>query len=242
MTMAFEHPSPCIADGASQTLALPKRVDPGAAIAVVLPPAKTADPTRTTPPMAVRWVRLVDGHAHFEGMTNIAPGGAAATGEGLALTVRAPDTIGKYKAYLAVAAAAGDPRAPDAIVIESNETHVLPEDGLRYAGGDAERAPTQIGRRQGGIIASNGTPGFLVHGPYAALPAGIYRVVVQGSVVGGTGWADVCHQGGTARLGYHPFGPAGGEPPAKPSPRSWSAATGMSPTSRSGSGRTPARA
>ncbi len=90
MTMAFEHPSPCIADGASQTLALPKRVDPGAAIAVVLPPAKTADPTRTTPPMAVRWVRLVDGHAHFEGMTNIAPGGAAATGEGLALTVRAP--------------------------------------------------------------------------------------------------------------------------------------------------------
>lgn len=210
MTMAFEHPSPCIADGASQTLALPKRVDPGAAIEVVLPLAKTADPTRAPPNMAVRWVRIVDGHAHFEGMTNVVTDGAATTGEGLSLTVRAPDTIGQYKAYLAMAAASGDPRAPDAIVIESNETHVLPQDGLRYAGGDAQRAPTQIGRRQGGTIVSNGTPGFLVHGPYAALPAGIYRVFVRGTVAGGTGWADACHQGGTARLGYHPFGPAGG--------------------------------
>ncbi|WP_246161403.1 hypothetical protein [Segnochrobactrum spirostomi] len=206
VSMAFDQPIPHLLESERYPLSLPKRVEPGAEIQLQLPPPKGADADRSMPTMALRWVRIIDGHPHFNGMTNVAPDAVA---EPITITVRAPDAIGKYRAHLAVAAGSGDPRAPDAIVIESGETHVLPKDGLRYAGGDAQCAPTQIGRRQGGTIASNGTPGFLVHGPYAALPAGIYRVVVRGSATGGTGWADACHQGGTARLGYHPFGSGG---------------------------------
>lgn len=210
VTMTFDHLIRQLVDTEGRPLALPKRIEPGANILVELPASRTVDSSRPTPAVALRWVRIIDGHPHFGGMTDAVPQGAATVGAPLALTMRVPDAIGKYRVHLAIAGGSGDPRAPDATVIESNETHVLPKDGLRYSGGDAERALTQIGRRQGGSIASHGKPGFLVHGPYVALPAGIYRVTVRGSAIGGTGWADVCHQGGTARLGYHPFGPTKG--------------------------------
>jgi hypothetical protein len=34
---------------------------------------------------------------------------------------------------------------------------------------------------QDGVVKSNAAPAVLVHGPYLTLPAGIYRVVVDGS-------------------------------------------------------------
>lgn len=68
----------------------------------------------------------------------------------------------------------------------------------QYEAGDA-RLFSQVGERRDGSLWSAGKEGFLMHGPYVALPAGRYTARVDGcfpQVVSGV-WLDVaCEKGG----------------------------------------------
>jgi len=57
----------------------------------------------------------------------------------------------------------------------------------------------QIGERQGRNLVSNGEEGFLIYGPYCNLPAGNYKLIIDGEVILGDnkiGFVDVCYNKG----------------------------------------------
>jgi glycosyltransferase involved in cell wall biosynthesis len=57
----------------------------------------------------------------------------------------------------------------------------MPDDVRRFWGSD-DRLGTQVGKRTGRDIVSTGQAGFLLLGPYIALAAGQYRVVIRGAL------------------------------------------------------------
>ncbi|SIO69865.1 Glycosyltransferase involved in cell wall bisynthesis [Burkholderia sp. GAS332] len=56
----------------------------------------------------------------------------------------------------------------------------MPDDVQRFWGSD-KRLLTQVGLRSGRTVRSTGQSGYLIFGPYIALAAGEYRVVIHGS-------------------------------------------------------------
>jgi glycosyltransferase involved in cell wall biosynthesis len=90
----------------------------------------------------------------------------------------------------------------------------MPDDIHRFWGGDS-RLGTQVGKRAGRDMECSGEAGYLIFGPYIALAAGRYQVVIQGTL-GKNGAAgahmDVAADVGLRVLGASAFGqPAAGD-------------------------------
>ncbi len=78
----------------------------------------------------------------------------------------------------------------------------VPDGTYRYWGGDG-RLCTQVGKRVGRDIVSTNQPGYLLFGPYLALPVGDYRVVVMGTLgksAGGEAHVDIAVDRGSRIL------------------------------------------
>lgn len=74
--------------------------------------------------------------------------------------------------------------------------------GFRYWGNDP-RLSAQVGRRLGRCVQSAGEAGFLMFGPYLALPTGRYRITLFGSAApspDGIGYMDVAVRKGAMKL------------------------------------------
>ncbi|GAC1609324.1 MAG: glycosyltransferase family 1 protein [Aquirhabdus sp.] len=84
----------------------------------------------------------------------------------------------------------------------------MPDDVRRFWGGDS-RLGTQVGKRTGRDIVCEGKAGYLIFGPYIALSAGQYRVVIRGTF-GANGIAgarmDVVVDAGSLILGESALG------------------------------------
>lgn len=76
----------------------------------------------------------------------------------------------------------------------------------RYPGADV-RLFTQCGRRQGTALVPNEQEGFLLYGPYSALPAGRYVARLQGAFAEAASgaWVDVVCSGGALELARFEF-------------------------------------
>ena len=72
-------------------------------------------------------------------------------------------------------------------------------DGIQRFWGNDPRLYTQVGERFGQCMRTTGQEGFLLYGPYTALAAGRYRIVMNGHASQWTGfeWVDIaCDKGG----------------------------------------------
>jgi len=77
-------------------------------------------------------------------------------------------------------------------------------DGVRRYWGNDPRLHTDVGERAGRAMRAAGRDGCLIHGPYAALPAGRYRIVLRGTAARWAGgeWLDLVSDGGRQQLSY----------------------------------------
>ncbi|MDD1479045.1 hypothetical protein F9948_01305 [Burkholderia thailandensis] len=132
----------------------------------------------------------------------------------LPMRVVAPSTCGDFR--LVAMPMAGSQGGFDALgfVPLSLECAVTHANAARVYRGADIRLHTHVGLRDSGAMASTGQEGFLLFGPYAALPAGRYVVSLEGRCdATDGGWMDIIWGHGTQVLMRHDVAPGGKDGP-----------------------------
>ncbi len=162
--------------------------------------------------LSYHWQDLAGNNVIFEGIVSPLPGSFVASGSSLpaVMRVQAPAQAGEYRLILMpVQEQLGwfdqfgfTPTILNVLVLQNSGTR-------RYLGNDL-RLGSQCGTRVEQALVATGEKGFLIYGPYVALPSGDYIVRLDlaiNTLLDGA-WMDVCAAGGThqfAKLALSPL-------------------------------------
>ncbi|WP_084539669.1 Wzt carbohydrate-binding domain-containing protein [Azorhizobium doebereinerae] len=125
----------------------------------------------------------------------------------LHMALPAPATPGRHALMLTLVQKDGPAFEHRGFVPGVADIEVHSADHWAYAGSDARRAYSLVGARHGPALASTGIEGVLMYGPYLPLPAGRYRLRLEGSGPRARGHAtlDIVHRAGAAGLATADF-------------------------------------